>query len=205
MIAFLRGNVHRILEDSILLDTGAIGYRVYVSNGLLSMLDAEEELLLWTHQHIKEDGHTLFGFAQEKELNLFEKLLTVSGVGPKLALAMLSAKSPREIILALTQERPDILSEIPGIGAKTAKRMILELKDKLLGEAEGLEPLITTGQYEPVVEHYESDAISETMMALESLGYTKREVERTVLRVAEQNQGADAGMLVTLTLRAIGG
>ncbi len=205
MIAFIRGNVHRIQEDSILLDTGAIGYQVFVSGGLLSMLEPEEEILLWTHQHIKEDSQTLFGFAQEKELVLFEKFLTVSGIGPKLALTMLSSKSPREIILAITQERSDILSEVPGIGAKTAKRMILELKDKLLAEAVGLEPLIVPGQYEPVVENYESDAITETLMALETLGYTKREVERTVLRVAEQNHDADAGALVTLTLRAIGG
>lgn len=205
MIAFIRGNVHRIQEDSILLDTGSLGYKVYVGSGLLTSLEPEEEIMLWTHQHIKEDAHTLFGFAKEKELHLFEILLTVSGVGPKLAITMLSAKSPREIILAITQERSDILSEIPGIGAKTAKRMILELKEKLISEVDGLEPLLTTGQYEPDAINYESDAVTETLMALETLGYTKREVERTVLRLAEQHKDADAGSLVTMALRTIGG
>ncbi|QRN86605.1 Holliday junction branch migration protein RuvA [Clostridia bacterium] len=204
MIAFIRGNVHRIQEDSILLDTGAIGYKIYIGSGLLNSLEPEEDIMLWTHQHIKEDAHTLFGFAKEKELHLFEKLLTVSGVGPKLAITMLSAKSPREIVLAITQERSDILSEIPGIGAKTAKRMILELKEKLMGEVEGLEPLLSAGEYEPTAANYENDAVTETLMALESLGYTKKEVERTVLRLAEQHKDADAGSLVKMALRTIG-
>ncbi len=206
MIAFIRGAVHRIAEESILLDTGSIGYELFVPAGLLLQLEEDEEVFLWTYQQIKEDSHILYGFAQETELKLFRKLITVSGVGPRLALAMLSAKSTREIVLAIAQERSDVLSEISGIGAKTAKRMILELKDKMVGYLEEMDPiLVDSMSYNPSnIQELTTDQVAEAISGMQNLGYSKREIERLIYHLAQLNAKADAGTLITLALKELG-
>ncbi|NTU71977.1 MAG: Holliday junction branch migration protein RuvA [Coriobacteriia bacterium] len=132
MIAFLTGRVAHKGAGHCLLEVGGIGYRLAMSTASLSSLPAlGDEVLVHTHLHVREDELSLFGFESEAEKAAFEALITVSGVGPKVALAALSALSPEEIASAVAMEDVATISSVPGIGTKTAQRIILDLKDKL--------------------------------------------------------------------------
>lgn len=136
MISFLRGTLLQRAPDSIILDVHGVGYRVRVPTTTLSSLgDLGTSVELYTHLHVREDDLSLYGFATQDELDLFELLLSVSGIGPKVALGILSSASPNEIRSAIAQGDLEILSGIRGIGKKTAQRLVLELKGKVeLGE-----------------------------------------------------------------------
>lgn len=136
MIAFLRGLILQRSPDSILLDVQGVGYRVRVPTTTVASLgDIGTHAELYTHLHVREDDMSLFGFATQDELDLFELLLSVSGIGPKVALGILSSAPPNEIRAAIAQGNLEILSGIRGIGKKTAQRLVLELKGKVeLGE-----------------------------------------------------------------------
>ncbi len=205
MIAFIRGTVHHKTEHSVILDTGALGYEVFVPEDLLFRLDEGEELFLHLYQQTKEDGTFLFGFLRPEDLALFRRLVGVSGVGPRMGMAMFSVKSRREIILGIVNERVDVLSEVSGIGPKTAKRMILELKDVLTETAEALETgglTEATGEF-PGVCPPESPYM-EALEGLLSLGYTRREVDVVLQNLLAEDEQADAGVLITRALRNIG-
>ncbi|TAH52171.1 MAG: Holliday junction branch migration protein RuvA [Chloroflexota bacterium] len=136
MISLLRGTLFQRATDSIILDVNGVGYRVRVPTTTLSSLgDLGTPAELYTHLHVREDDLSLFGFATQDELDLFEMLLSVSGIGPKVALGILSSAPPNEIRAAIAQGNLEILSGIKGIGKKTAQRLVLELKGKIeLGE-----------------------------------------------------------------------
>lgn len=204
MISFVRGSVYRLAENSIILDMGNVGYRVHVTTGLLSQLKEKEEVFLWTYQQLKEDAQNLYGFARENEKILFEQLLSVSGIGPKLAMTMISTKSIREIVLAIANERSDVLSEVPGIGAKTAKRLILELKDQMVTYLSTVDPLLVDVSTEMnQSEDMWEDRITEAVMGLESLGYARREVEGLIVKLAQQDESLDASKLITQSLKEL--
>lgn len=203
MIAMIRGRVFRKTEESVVVDTGAVGYEVWVPSRLLSELREDEEILLHIHEQAREEGPVLYGFPETAALRLFRRLLSVSGVGPKLAMTMLSAKSPREIMLAIVQERPDVLGEVSGIGQKTARRMILELRDRMLEEP-GLVPapdgLPEWAQESPGLDTQGAEALE----GLLALGYTRREVERVVQALLREQPEAPAADLITRALRQLG-
>ena len=132
MIATLEGRVEYRGNDSVIINVGGIGFRVYVSGSTLSRLGAvKDKVFLHTHLHLREDNVTLYGFASNEELALFKNLISVSGVGPKLALALLSALSAEQVVMAITSGNTDVLSQAPGIGKKTASRLVVELRSKL--------------------------------------------------------------------------
>lgn len=132
MISFLRGSILQRAPDSIILDVNGVGYRVRVPTTTLAALgDLGLPAELYTHLHVREDDMSLFGFATQDELDLFELLLSVSGIGPKVALGILSSASPAEIRSAISQGNLEILGSIKGIGKKTAQRLVLELKGKV--------------------------------------------------------------------------
>ncbi len=132
MIATLRGKLQVREQDSIVVNVGGVGFRVRVSSRTLANVGAPGgEIDLFTHLRVREDELTLYGFLSQDELRLFETLLTVSGVGPRVALGILSAASPETLRLALAQGNLDVLTGIPGIGRKTAQRLVLELKGKV--------------------------------------------------------------------------
>jgi Holliday junction DNA helicase RuvA len=141
MIASLHGKILARTNDSLVVNVGGIGYRVRVPIGTMANLGATgSDAQLFTHLHVREDELSLYGFASEDELQLFEMLLTVSGIGPKVALGALSNASADTIRYAIAQGNADALTAIPGIGKKTAQRLVLELKGKIdlatLGESE---------------------------------------------------------------------
>lgn len=132
MIAQLTGRVAGKAATACIIEAGGIGFRLFMSTSSLSHLPAEgDEVTVFTHLHVREDELTLFGFESLEEQELFEKLITVSGVGPKVALSALSALAPADLAGAVAREDDALIASVPGIGKKTAQRIIIELKDKL--------------------------------------------------------------------------
>lgn len=173
MIAFLRGRLHDKQPQRVVVDVGGVGYDVAVPLSTFYQLGEEGgEVALRIHTHVREDQLALFGFLTASEQIVFERLLGVSGIGPKLALGVLSGIEPTDLVAAL--ERGDVsrLTRIPGIGKKTAERMVLELRDRLLKE---LGP--STGVSPSAGDQAQRDDL---VSALVNLGYDRRAVDRVV-------------------------
>jgi len=169
MIAGLHGKLESVGSDWAIIDVGGIGFQVYMPTSTLSTLGAVgEEVKLYTHLHLREDNATLYGFASTDELGLFQNLINVSGLGPRLALAMLSAMSVEKLTMAIATGSTDLLTVIPGIGKKVAERLVLELKEKI-GAG-----WITTPAAQLAQEN------TDVLAALTSLGYSVAEANRAV-------------------------
>jgi len=169
MIASLHGKLESLGSDWAVINVGGIGFQVYMPTSTLSTLSTTgEEVKLYTHLHLKEDNASLYGFASADELGLFQTLISVSGLGPKLALAMLSAMNVDKLTMAIATGSTDLLTVIPGIGKKVANRLILELKDKV-GAG-----WITTPASALAQEN------ADVLAALTSLGYSVSEANQAV-------------------------
>lgn len=169
MIASLYGKLESLGSDGAIIDVGGIGFQVYMPTSTLSTLgSAGDEVKLYTHLHLREDNVTLYGFATAEERGLFQTLIAVSGLGPKLALAMLSAMRVDQIAMAIATGSSEVLTTVPGVGKKMANRLVLELKDKI-GAG-----WITIPATELAQEN------TEVLAALTSLGYSASEATRAV-------------------------
>ena len=169
MIASLHGMLESLGSDGAVVNVNGIGFQVYMpTSTLISLAGIGKEVHLHTYLHLREDSATLYGFASQDELRLFQTLIGVSGLGPKLALAMLSVMSLEQLTMALATGNRDLLTAVPGVGKKVAERLILELKDKI---AAGW---ITT----PAVELAEVN--TDVLAALTALGYSASEASRAV-------------------------
>jgi len=132
MIATVEGILEYRGDDSVIINVGGIGFRVYVSSSTSSQLGAVKgRVSLYTHLHVREDNISLYGFASSEELTLFKSLISVTGIGAKLALTLLSALNPEQLVMAITSGDIDLLSQAPGIGKKMASRLVVELRGKL--------------------------------------------------------------------------
>ena len=171
MIGFLRGKVYKVGEISLLLDVGGVGYEVFMSGIDLMALKKDEDLFVYTYYHQKEDIVALFGFRQESTKRLFELLTSVSGLGPKTALGIFSNIGEADLISAIRSGDASSLVKIPGIGNKTAGRIILELQDKLIN-LYGEETESSSSDGNPIVPGLTGDAES----ALQFLGYGRKEI-----------------------------
>jgi Holliday junction DNA helicase RuvA len=171
MIAGLKGTIQALGSDWAIVNVNGIGFQVYMPTSTLSTLGAAgEEVELHTHLHLREDNATLYGFASAEELGLFQTLIGVSGLGPKLALSMLSAMSVEKLSMAIASGSADLLTGVPGVGKKLAERLILELKEK-----------IAAGWIGVPAELAEENA--DVLAALTSLGYSVREASRVVTAI----------------------
>jgi len=169
MISSLHGKVESLGSDWAIINVGGIGFQVYMPTSTLSTLGAiGKEVQLYTHLHLREDNATLYGFASADELALFQTLIGVSGLGPKLALAMLSAMSVEQLVTAIVTGSVDLLTVIPGIGKKVASRIVLELKEKI-GAG-----WITTPATQLAQEN------TDVLAALTALGYSAAEATKAV-------------------------
>jgi len=169
MIASLQGKIESLGGDWAIINVGGIGFQVYMPTSTLSTLgNTGEEVNLHTHFHLREDNATLYGFASAEELGLFRTLLSVSGLGPKLALAMLSAMNVEKLTMAIATSSVDLLTEISGVGKKLASRLILELKEKMGAGWVGA----------PMAEIAQEN--TEVVAALTYLGYSVSEASRAV-------------------------
>ena len=184
MISYIKGELSEVLEDIVVLESGSIGFNIRVPGSVLSELPAiGTEMKLYTYLQVREDAMGLFGFLSRDDVNLFKQLLGVNGVGPKAALGILSVIPPDDFRFAVLAGDAKAISRAPGIGAKTAQKIILELKDRLtLEEA-----------FEQKAEHVQtvvSDSAAnnqkqEAVLALTALGYSNSEALKAVSKVKE--------------------
>ncbi|HET6657381.1 MAG TPA: Holliday junction branch migration protein RuvA [Gaiellaceae bacterium] len=172
MISRLRGKAVAWDADGLVLDVNGVGYRLFATPAAVKRADGADEVVLETHLHVREDAMQLFGFADGDERELFEQLLSVSGVGPKVALAIVSAYSPGELRRAIVREDDALFQSIPGIGKKTAQRVVLELKEKIAPLAAVEAPHLGAGDGHIVARD-----------ALVELGYSPAEAEQRLAGV----------------------
>lgn len=184
MIAYLKGIVYSKAENQLVLDVHDVGYLLEISTQTLEELPAKgEEAELLVHHHITDNDQRLFGFLVQNEKDLFELLITVKGVGPKLGLTILSGLPAEEITGAIVQQDKGTLSQIKGIGKKTAERMILELKDKVSE--------MVDATYTSSASKVSGDLKQEAISALQSLGFKKRDSEKAVGMAVKNDQSAE--------------
>jgi Holliday junction DNA helicase RuvA len=167
MIARIRGRPVSLDAEGLVVEVGGVGYRLFATPSAVRMAEGAEEVALETHLHVRDDALQLFGFAEQGERQLFEQLLGVSGVGPKVALAIVSGYSPAELRRAIVREDAALFQTIPGIGKKTAQRVMLELKEKIAPLAAVEAPHLGAGDGHVVARD-----------ALVELGYTAAEAEQ---------------------------
>ncbi len=196
MIAQVRGRLLRKEPQEAIVDVGGVGYRVAIPLSTFYRIgEPGDEVTLLTHTHVREDALALFGFLTADEQALFERLIAVSGVGPKLALSILSGIEAPDLVAALRASDVPRLTRIPGVGKKTAERLVLELKDKVQGlaateEAAGPSPV--------------SRAKEDLVSALVHLGYSRPEAEKGVDRALKEGEGRFEDIL-RRTLRILSG
>ncbi len=193
MIASLQGKIESLGGDWAIINVGGIGFQVYMPTSTLSALgNTGKEVNLHTHFHLREDSATLYGFASAEELGLFRTLLSVSGLGPKLALPMLSAMNVEKLTMAIATSSVDLLTEISGVGKKLASRLILELKEKMGAGWVGA----------PVAEIAQEN--TEVVAALTYLGYSISEASRAVATLPPSSD-LSLEEKIKLTLQYLGG
>ena len=199
MIGYLKGVISHIFVNSCFIDVHGVGYRTYAPASTLDTLCVGQEAMLYTYMSVREDAIVLYGFATQDEYDLFMLLIGVNGVGPKVALGILSAGTADSFRLAVHQKDIKSLTKMPGIGKKTAERIVLELQDKIgpvASEDAGAADLGNSAA--PGL----SDILAETLAALTSLGYSEQEV----LPVAESHLAGctTVEQLLKETLKALG-
>ena len=201
MIAYIKGPLAYILDQTAVIDAQGIGYQVHVSPSTLSRLPAKgAEVQLFTYMQVSESGQSLHGFLTQEELRLFTLLISVSGIGPKVASGILSTLSPSQVIIAIVADDAAALSKAPGVGKKTAQRVLLELRDKIK-TADPWEDSGADGQSSFTNLGGPRSEKQDAMDALLALGYGRAEAMQTVLEVAEENMTAD--QIIRLSLKKL--
>lgn len=193
MLAYIKGTLEMKMTGYIVIDVEGLGYKVFMSDSGIEKLGSIGEIIkVHTYYKVREDDISIYGFNTLEELKMFELLISVSGVGAKTALGMLAVCEPTEFALAVITEDIKTLTQMPGIGAKSAQRIILELKDKIKKEqqiqeltkkAEKISGIKT--KLEEKIENQEK--IDEAMAALQVLGYNKREIEKAFEKLVKEN------------------
>lgn len=191
MIAHLQGRLVEKSPTEVVIECGGVGYRVNISLHTFSLLTASENIRLYTHLQIKEDAHTLYGFVEKAERELFRLLISVSGIGAGIARTMLSSLDPRQIINALAHGDVGTIQSIKGIGAKTAQRAVLDLRDKVL-------KIYDLDEVSPGPSNTNKD---EALSALEVLGFNRKLAEKAVEKIMRDEPEASVELIIKLALK----
>ncbi|WP_281542335.1 Holliday junction branch migration protein RuvA [Maribacter aestuarii] len=191
MIHHLKGKLVEKNPTHVIIECGGVGYFVNISLHTFSKISDGESISLFTHLQIKEDSHTLFGFAEKSEREIFRLLLSVSGIGSSTARTMLSSMSPAQIRDAIANGDVPSIQSIKGIGAKTAQRVILDLKDKVL-------KVYDIDEVSPTPNNTNKD---EALSALEVLGFARRQAEKVVDKVISQDSSLSVENIIKLALK----
>ena len=188
MLAYIKGTLEMKMTEYVVIDVGGLGYKVFMSSvGMDNLGKIGDQVKVYTYYRVREDDISIYGFNSNEELRMFELLLSVSGVGAKTALAMLAVCTPSEFVLAIVSEDINVLTSIPGIGPKSAKRIILELKDKIKKEQQIAELTNATNKAisetnMKVKQMIEVDnKVQEAIAALQVLGYNKKDIEKAFM------------------------
>ena len=199
MLAYIKGSLEIKTSDYVVIDVGGLGYKVNMSKRALERVgNIGETIKVYTYYRVREDDISIFGFNTNEELRMFELLLSVSGVGAKVALTILSNIEIAEFALAVITEDVTKIVKIPGIGKKSAQRIILELKDKLkeqqLAESEEQE------EVKEIKQEKNTEAVEEAISALQILGYGKKEIEKAFEKLANKNVSVEELIKKGLTI-----
>ncbi len=195
MISFLIGSIEEKSEQSVVLNCNNIGYEIFCSTNTINTLPLiNEECKIYTYLQVKEDGISLFGFSTVDEKELFNKLITVNGVGPKMAISILSGMNISDLIIAIIKEDVNMLSKIKGLGKKTAERICLELKDKL--------STVNGALIDDNTISIDESILDDACEALISLGVSKNEALRLVKQNANENSSVED--IISNALRNMG-
>ena len=179
MFSYIKGILEVKNLNYVVIDVNGIGFKIFMSESAIQRLEETGNTVkIYTHMNVKEDDLSLYGFITNEELRMFELLIGVSGVGAKSAISMLSSITPSKFALAVISNDVKTLSKIPGIGPKSAQRIILELKDKLKTEE-----AIQTNSIELKTSIVENNKLEEAVQALKVLGYTRQEIESVLAKI----------------------
>lgn len=193
MITHLNGKLLEKHPTHVIVECNGVGYFLHISLHTFSLLKDQENLKLYTHLLVKEDAHTLFGFAERSERELFRLLISVSGVGPSTARAVLSSRSPTEVKDAIGHSDVAAIQAVKGIGAKTAQRVILDLKDKVV-------KLFDIGEGSPRPNPTNKE---EALSALEVLGFARKSLEKVVDQVLAETPTLSVEQLIKQALKSL--
>ena len=193
MITQLHGRLIEKYPTHVVIDCNGIGYEVHISLHTYGQLGTEENIRLFTHLQVREDAHTLYGFYQPAERSIFRLLISISGIGASIARTMLSSMTPEEIQHAIVQENLGAIKAVKGIGLKTAQRVLIELKDKILTVA-GMDEIPA----------FKSNTIKEeTLSALEVLGYPRRQTEKLIDNIIQSAPDSSVEELIKQALNKL--
>lgn len=193
MYEFIRGTVTDINPASIVVEAGGVGYFINISLNTYSKINGKKEAHLLVHQIVREDAHILYGFAEQRERELFRNLISVNGVGANTAIMMLSSLNPDELVTAVTSGNTDVLKAVKGIGAKTAQRIIIDLKDKF-----GKIP--ETGQ---ILISADNTTKNESLSALVMLGFAKKDADKVVSKIIREEPDATVESVIKRALKRL--
>ena len=193
MYEYIQGEIAELNPTMVVIEAGGIGYAVHISLNTFSALNGLKQTKLYIHFAVREDAHLLFGFSGKTERELFRNLLSVNGVGAATALMMLSSLSPDEIVAAISGENVMLLKSVKGIGIKTAQRIIIDLKDKI----------VKVPAAEQIMGAEDNTIRNEALSALVMLGFARREAETALAKIIRENPGAKLETLIKLTLKRL--
>ncbi|WP_334056809.1 Holliday junction branch migration protein RuvA [Polaribacter sp. P097] len=191
MITQVRGRLVEKSPTEVVVDCNGVGYLLHISLNTFSGLPEDENVVLYTHLSIREDAHTLFGFINKTEREVFKLLISVSGVGPSIARTMCSSMTSDEIQQAIASENVAVIQSVKGIGAKTAQRVIVDLKDKIL----------KTFNIDEVSVSASNTNKDEALSALEVLGFNRKQSDKVVNTVLKANPNASVENIIKLALK----
>ncbi len=198
MIGYLHGNIKCFMTGYCLLDVNGVGYRVFITESARGKLSIGGEAEFFVHTSVREDAIQLYGFLSQHEYNLFQQLISVSGIGPKVAMGILSAITVEALCIAIRQKQSSVLTKLPGIGKKSAERLILELKDKLSADI-GETDMFSEESVDAILPgDYESEAVD----ALIALGYSQQEIMPVLQKAGNIT---DTQALIKFALREFAG
>lgn len=198
MYEYIQGKLSSLNPTAAVIETGGIGYQILISLQTFSQIQKMEEVKLWIHYVVREDVALLYGFYTTYEREIFRRLINVSGVGPNTARMILSALDAAEVRQALLSEDIDKLKSIKGIGLKTAQRMVVELKDKMLKIDDNDTAFVQTGDA-----CFQSTPVKEAGSALVLLGFQKAAVEKVLRKIIGENPRADLEDLIKMALKCL--
>ena len=193
MYDFIRGTIIERNPTSVVIEAGGVGYFINISLNTYSRLASKKEEILFVHQVVREDAHILYGFADKDERILFRNLISVNGVGASTAIMMLSSLNSEEIIAAVATENVTVLKGVKGIGAKTAQRIIIDLKDKL-GKLHETDQILLSP---------DNTIRNEALSALVMLGFVKRDADRVISAILKEQPNASVESVIKQALKRL--
>ncbi|MBM7648981.1 Holliday junction DNA helicase RuvA [Bacillus ectoiniformans] len=190
MYEYIKGSVEFVGPEYVVIENGGIGYQILTPNPFVFSKSEKQVITIYVYQHVREDILALYGFAYIEEKRMFEKLISVSGIGPKGALAVLASGEPQQVITAIEQEDEGFLTKFPGVGKKTARQMILDLKGKLQDVVPEYFPNLFNAE-ESEKKASVTAELDEALLALEALGYSAREIKKITNKLKEEEMTTD--------------